>query len=67
MHQYRSVLLDPMITLLQLHKLAYFSQESGKGSTLMPPHHLFLFAEYQHHNKPPPHSASTHNSHPFSH
>ena len=34
MHQYRSALLDPMITLLELHKLAYFSQEAGEDLKL---------------------------------
>ena len=34
MHQYRSALLDPMITLLELHKLAYFSQKSGEDLKL---------------------------------
>lgn len=34
MHQYRSALLDPMITLLEVHKLMYFSQTAGEDLKL---------------------------------
>ena len=34
MHQYKAALLDPMITLLEVHKLMYFSQEAGEDLKL---------------------------------
>lgn len=34
MHNYRAALLDPMITLLEVHKLMYFSQEAGEDLKL---------------------------------
>ena len=34
MHHYRSGLLDPFVTLLEVHKLMYFMQESGEPLSL---------------------------------